>query len=448
MTAARQSPPPPPAPLHVPNLAWHGGAGRARIALPDHVFPVDGFTAERDPLHARVLLLDDGRARVAVLSLEQTSLRDETVAAVRDLVHREAGVDPQHVVVGVTHTFSAPHVTPADDDPGTDDAGRAALLRTALEDAVRAAAVQAHARLAPVRFARATARSHVAVNRDVRTPHGWWLGADEEGPRDDLVTALRVDDADGAPVAVLFSSAVQPSVLNESRTRSGDRLVSADLAGAAASYVERALPGSVALFLVGAAGDQAPRRVAATPVVAEDGTPGFADQHETEYAVCDVLGDLLGSAVVQAVRAAPTAPPPRGLTLVRDSVELAGQRPPTSFRSLRPSPDYTYVASSPEQVPYVLLDMGGLVTLVGVRPELNARTGADVRERSTTPGTFVACCVDGAAKYLPDAASYERRTYEAMNSRYARGGAEALADALVARLGRLGSARGPSGARA
>jgi neutral ceramidase len=47
--------------------------------------------------------------------------------------------------------------------------------------------------------------------------------------------------------------------------------------------------------------------------------------------------------------------------------------------------------------------------------------------------------VNGAAKYMPDAAAYDKITYEAMNSSYARGSAEALSDAILRALGeRLG----------
>lgn len=44
--------------------------------------------------------------------------------------------------------------------------------------------------------------------------------------------------------------------------------------------------------------------------------------------------------------------------------------------------------------------------------------------------------VDGAAKYLPDARSYDRYTYEARSSPSARGAAEAAAAAIVSLLRR------------
>jgi neutral ceramidase len=45
--------------------------------------------------------------------------------------------------------------------------------------------------------------------------------------------------------------------------------------------------------------------------------------------------------------------------------------------------------------------------------------------------------VNGAAKYLPDERSYQRITYEAMASHYARGAAELVAAGILSFLGDL-----------
>jgi hypothetical protein len=45
--------------------------------------------------------------------------------------------------------------------------------------------------------------------------------------------------------------------------------------------------------------------------------------------------------------------------------------------------------------------------------------------------------VNGGAKYMADAASYDRITYAAMNSRYARGSAETVANTVLALLSTL-----------
>jgi hypothetical protein len=47
--------------------------------------------------------------------------------------------------------------------------------------------------------------------------------------------------------------------------------------------------------------------------------------------------------------------------------------------------------------------------------------------------------VNGAAKYLPEAAAFDRFTYEAQSSRYAQGSAELLAAQVHSALERLHS---------
>lgn len=72
----------------------------------------------------------------------------------------------------------------------------------------------------------------------------------------------------------------------------------------------------------------------------------------------------------------------------------------------------------------------GDIAIVGLQAELAASAGAQLKANSPFPHTMVVTMVDGGAKYMPDAQSYERFTYEARNSRYARGAAELTASGI------------------
>ncbi|MCX4405599.1 MULTISPECIES: hypothetical protein [unclassified Streptomyces] len=65
-----------------------------------------------------------------------------------------------------------------------------------------------------------------------------------------------------------------------------------------------------------------------------------------------------------------------------------------------------------------------------MQAKLNARTGLDIRAASPFPATCVVTMTNGSAKYWADAMSYDRITYEAMNSRYARGAAAKVAERI------------------
>ncbi|MEV5531123.1 hypothetical protein [Streptomyces prunicolor] len=54
-------------------MTLRAGAGKAVVELPSSLFPVDGFTTVHDPLHVRVLLLDDSTTRVCITVIEQTT---------------------------------------------------------------------------------------------------------------------------------------------------------------------------------------------------------------------------------------------------------------------------------------------------------------------------------------------------------------------------------------
>jgi neutral ceramidase len=60
-------------------------------------------------------------------------------------------------------------------------------------------------------------------------------------------------------------------------------------------------------------------------------------------------------------------------------------------------------------VPVVLIRLGD-IALVGVQPELAAGIGVQIKAGSPFAGTMVATMVDGSAKYMPDAQSYDRFT--------------------------------------
>jgi len=400
----------------------HAGAGRARIVLPAEIFPVDGFAAERDPLYARVVLLQHRGHRIALAVLDQTSIAAASLAGVTRTLAHAAEVEPDQVLVCASHTFSAPHIGSTGD-----------VLQRALEDAVEAAGRTAHRGLRPARLGWGTGTAGVNVNRDVWTPAGWWLGADDAGASDKELGILRIDDEPGHPIAVLLNYAVQPSVLNESVTADGWRLVSADLAGAATAYVERAYgDDTVALFLVGAAGDQAPYLTANRHVLDRGGAVHRADLHEAGHVLVDLLGERLGCGALRVCEQVKCADDGPILRLVRDEVEV-GAQPLPPRESLHPQRTYDYRASGTTTAPLWAARVGDLA-LAAVQAELTCTTGRWIKDNSPFPATFVLTMANGAAKYLADAGSYERITYAAMNSRYAAGAAELVAARLVETL--------------
>ena len=381
------------------------GAGKARINL-DEVLPFDGFDLELDPLNMRSIVFQnpDG-SRACLLSVDATSMRDD--AALRSAVARTVGCAGDRVWVTVTHSFSVPHVRTPEHLVSDAERARNVLLAERLVAAAEDACGRAVATLQPARFETARGCCDINANRDVLTDKGWWLGIDPQGFSDHSVRVLRVVSIrDGASIATFFSADVQSSVTQGQRDSQGRALVSADLAGCASRLLEERL-GGVAVFLVGAAGDQTPR---------EKGVGALPE-----------LGSILAAEVTatltDAVRLSVTS-----VELCQLSVTCPAQRR-ADFHSLAPTRSYEFIAEGTADTLVSIARLGKL-TVVGLQPEVDSAFGA--RLRAARPGGLeVLTMVNGAQKYLPSAEAYDRITYEAMNSGFARGADHTLATAIL-----------------
>jgi hypothetical protein len=275
-----------------------------------------------------------------------------------------------------------------------------------------------------------TGAADVSVNRNMLTADGWWLGADDQGPSDKSVAVVKFEGAGGRPIAVLLNYAVQSAIMDQSPM--GAKAVTADLGGAAVQHVERQYGGdTVALFLVGAAGDQVPTLKAWYNTPDKDGKTKTVDIGDKALPLIDLLGERLGVETVRVSQGLHGATPaPAVLSVTSGSVSLDAQERPRSLGQIHATRDYKYNISGKVQAPYYIVRIGD-VALVGVQVELSAETGRYIKAHSPFKNTVVVTMVNGAAKYLPDAGSYKRITYESMNSSYGPGSAEIMADRIL-----------------
>ncbi len=403
--------------LHTRAAGLSAGAGKAPIAIGAADLPVDGFVGVHDLLYARVILLGNDVRRIALVTIDLTSLSQDLIARVQATVQQATQAKAADVVVSASHTFSTPHVQ----GPGATAAeqARKSRLVQAIEQAVAQASAQAAHSLQPATLGFASGVSDVNVNRDVPTANGWWLGANEDGPSDKAVGVVRLDGPDHQPIALVVNYAVQSSVMEASAVPTGGPQISADLAGAAMGHVERQYGNKpVALWLVGAAADQAPRMTA-------------LGGHQNGAPLLRLLGERLGGEVVRVAEGIHTAAATsETLSVTQGSVTVTAQASSPQASPKKPSRDYRFQASGPVAVPYWIVRLGD-IGVVGVQAELSSQTGVQIKQRSALRGTLVATMVNGAAKYMPDASAYERITYEAMSSPYAKGSVHTLVEAIV-----------------
>src|SRR5258706_2363358 len=147
------------------------GAGKAAVELPRELFPFpgEGFTTEHDKLQTKVVLLDNGANRIALVVIDATSLSNDVIDLARWIVDKTAAVALNNVDVSASHTFSSPHVPSAQQ---ADRAHERELMTTALRDSLQHAADDATRTLQPARIGFGTGTSFVNMSRDLETKEG------------------------------------------------------------------------------------------------------------------------------------------------------------------------------------------------------------------------------------------------------------------------------------
>ncbi|MEN6642436.1 MAG: hypothetical protein ABFE08_08330 [Armatimonadia bacterium] len=262
------------------------GTMLAGFAARDH-----GAERVHDALHSKALVLDDGATRVCLITNDLIGLPGELVELIRGEVERTTGIPGANVMVNCSHTHSGP-VLREGELPGVVARQVAGVARMAAE------------RLAPARVGGGRGPVQVGINRRELRDGRIVLGRDASKPVAPWVDVLRVDTAEGAPLATLFMHACHPVTRAENSYE-----ISADFPGVAQRLVEGVYPGTTAMFGQGCSGNINSEPVRGTW---EDGRR---------------LGTMLGGEVVKVRETIATTDEAR-LAVTHERVELPLQRIP------------------------------------------------------------------------------------------------------------------------
>lgn len=228
--------------------SFRAGAAR-RDVTPQEPVPMWGYGARHaalstgvaDRLQAAALVLEVKGRKFAIVGLDLgRGPAEAMLARLRKRLKAEAGIE--HAFFGGSHTHHGP-VLELSDAPGKGQGKFDATLRyyQELEAALAEVVLEANRQLAPARLAVGSVQLE-GFNRNRHTKI-------EPKPVDRELAVLRVDDAEGKPIAVVINFAAHPTSIPE------DNLdLSADYPGALKATVEKEL-GGVAVFMQGAAGN-------------------------------------------------------------------------------------------------------------------------------------------------------------------------------------------------
>lgn len=176
-------------------------------------------TTAHDPLHARCLVLDDGKTKIALVVCDSCMIPRELLDAAKQRASKATGIPTSHMLVSATHAHSAPTVAGVfQSEPDSD-------YVAFLTEKIAAGIVKAHANLAQAQVGWAVGKDATQVfnrrwhlkpgslNKDpfdgttdkVRMNPGY-RNADVDrpaGPVDPDVTVLSVRTPQGRPLALL-----------------------------------------------------------------------------------------------------------------------------------------------------------------------------------------------------------------------------------------------------
>jgi hypothetical protein len=371
-------------------------AADAALPMSGYAGRTDGHKGIHDPLFVRALVLDDGSAQAAIVTMDLIFAPEDLWAKMTERIQRETGIPRERILLAGTHTHGAMALTGIKEE----FLPRYQPWRAALEDKICAAVQQARAALQPARMGSGMGKAYVNLNRRARMANGGWgLGNNPQGPSDRTVAVVKIETAAGEPLAVFFNFAVHGTVTGQQNLQ-----ISADLPGAASRYVEQQHGDKiVAIFTSGAAGDQ-------NAIYG----PG------TDFNQVAILGRLLGEEVVRVAKEIRTSPAARIYGAQR-IVTCPGQRlTPDSKTSAN---KIAFVDGPPVDIRVSLL-MLDRFALTGVSGEVLTGIGTRLKRESPFAFTVMTTHTNGSSGYLADDAAYDQVSYEIWTTHAKRGCAE------------------------
>ncbi|WP_276371267.1 hypothetical protein [Chryseolinea sp. H1M3-3] len=215
-----------------------------RVITPDPLLPVSGgvgqpkkSTQKKGDLFVRAMVLERGKTRVAIVSVDNLGWSSALGDRSRSLIK---GIPPENILIGATHTHSAPDAYGFPDEAGKSQADMGYLdwCVGQIADAVQ----EAEKNLTPASLKIAVGEANGKISYNYYADKLY-------DPRCGVMQAIAESGKDkGKVIATLVNYAIHPEVIGSSQG-----ILSPDLCGPLYDRIE-AKTGGVAIFMNGAQG--------------------------------------------------------------------------------------------------------------------------------------------------------------------------------------------------
>lgn len=264
-----------------------------------------------DPLHLKVIALDDGTNTALIVSIETGKGPYGPLFASE--LSKHTGIPLDGIFYTATHAHATPEITAEIDmsyitfEEG-DEVDNLQKWGRLVYDQMMDAADEALADMVPAKMGIGYTDSYVNVNRQqlYTAEDGsqyYAEGINFERFSDKTLAVIRFTDAQtGEPVAFIVNYAVHSVIMYANTDYEGKTGISSDLAGYVTNALENANEGSVAVFLMGAAGDQNPLSHGAQYFTPSLETGSNETSWQSGLPILDWLGKQLYFDVKEAIR--------------------------------------------------------------------------------------------------------------------------------------------------
>ncbi|MBO0697249.1 MAG: hypothetical protein J2P46_02535 [Zavarzinella sp.] len=393
-------------------------------------------TAANDPLHARCLVLDDGRTKIAIAVVDSCMIPRELVLAAKGQAARLTGIPADHILISATHTHSAPTVTGVfQSEP---DADYVRYLAKGIAEGIQAA----HDRRVPARigFARTEDKEQV-FNRRWKREHAlipadpFWNTTDQvqmnpghqvkglvepAGPVDPEICLVSVQTADGKPLGLLANYSLHYV--------GGNPPLSADYYGTFADRVKQLIAGDakdfVGIMSNGTSGNVNNINFGAPALKYGPGerikvvVDHVARKVAEVYPTIEHRRDITLAAATKELRLGVRKPTDRDLERARKIIaENEGKKDLVGTAAVY-ARESVLLAKYPDHVPVTIQALRiGDVGIAAVPCEVFAEIGLEIKRTSPLKNTFTIELANGYNGYLPTPGQHSLGGYETWRAR-------------------------------
>ena len=237
---------------------FRAGATRIDVTPSQQELPKP-YTSVFDPIYARVIVVENGAARLVLASVDSATISNNYPADLAAHIAKEADVPVENVMLATTHAHDSIRISNV---PGTTAVPFSMAFNAKVEAALVDATRQSIAKLQPARIGFGRGKAYINGNRMYWDPEQgrYMLGYDRSGtlPSDKTVYVVKFESLSGEPIAFFVNYALMPIVHTTGSYSGGDDRLGGDVPGATSQYAEKALGEKAVVIMTMGGGDQHP----------------------------------------------------------------------------------------------------------------------------------------------------------------------------------------------